>query len=176
MPKSKVSAFLSVLLVFASGAAMGAVGYRLYTVKAVNSSGQPPSKKKLSPEELQHALEANRKLLVSHLKAAVKLDDQQLTEIQKIMDWQGDQFMEIRKKYQAQTDQINQEAEHERDHLHEVSVAKIKALLTNEQQPLYDKWLADRAAARAAERKRHQEQQQQQGPGPHKDGRRPPLP
>jgi hypothetical protein len=170
MPKSKVSAFLSVLLVFASGAAMGAVGYRLYTVKAVASSGQPPAKKKMSPEELQHTLEANRKLLVSRLKDSVKLDDQQLIQIQKILDWQGDQFMEIRKKYQAQTDQIHQEDEHERDHLHEVSVAKIKAILTADQQPLYDKWLADRAA----EHKRHQEQQQQGGRGPHNEGRRPP--
>jgi hypothetical protein len=167
MPKSKVSAFLSVLLVFASGAAMGAVGYRLYVVKTVVNPVQ--AKKKTSPEEY-------RKRAMDLLKDAVKLTDQQLVEVQTIYDWQGEQFMQVHKKYQAQTDQIDHEAEHDRDQIHETSVAKVKAILTADQQLLYDKWLADRAAARAADRKRHQEQQQQQGPGPHKDGRRPPLP
>ncbi len=82
MPKSKVSAFLSVLLVFASGAAMGAVGYRLYVVKTVVSSVQPPTKKKMSPDEM-------RKRIVSHLKEAVNLNDEQLGEVQKILRLAG---------------------------------------------------------------------------------------
>lgn len=166
MPKSKVSAFLSVLLVFASGAAMGAVGYRLYVVKTVVSPVQ--AKKKTSPEEF-------RKLATAKLKDAVKLTDQQLIEVQKIYDWQGDQFMQVNKKYQAQTDQIHRDAEHDGEQIHEASVAKVKAILTPEQMPLYEKWLADRDAAH----KKHQleRQQQGQGQGPHnKDGRRPPLP
>lgn len=113
---------------------------------------------------------------MAKLKDAIKLNDQQLVEVQKIYDWQGEQFGQLHKKYQAQTDQIDHAAEHDRDQIHEESVAKMKAILTADQQPLYDKWLTDRAAARAADRKRHLEQQQQ-GPGPHKDGgRRPPLP
>jgi len=165
MPKSKVSAFLSVLLVFASGAAMGAVGYRLYVVKAVSSSVQPPSKKKMSPDEF-------RKLVMSKLKDAVKLDSRQVDQIQKIYDEEGDWFTQAHKKFDAQVDQIHHEFAHERDLMHEASVAKIKTILRPDQEPLYEKWVADRAA----DRKRHQEQQQQ-GPGPHnKDGRRPPLP
>ncbi len=167
MPKSKVSAFLSVLLVFASGAAMGAVGYRLYVVKSVSSSvGQPGGKKKMSPEEA-------RKRLVSHLNDAVKLSPQQLEEVQKIYDWQGEQFMQMNKKYEAQIDQEKHQFDQQLRQLHDASVAKIKAILSPDQQPIYDKWLADRAAARAADRKRHQEQQGQ-GPGPHGEGHRPP--
>jgi uncharacterized membrane-anchored protein YhcB (DUF1043 family) len=161
MPKSKVSAFLSVLLVFASGAAMGAVGYRLYVVKTVVSSVQPPTKKKTSPEEF-------RKAVMSHLKEAVKLNDQQLTEVQKIYDWQGEQFMPVNKKYETRIDQVKHEFDQQRDQIHEAAVAKIKLILTADQQPLYDKWLADRAA----DRKRHQQQEQQ-----HRgEGKRPPLP
>jgi hypothetical protein len=163
MPKSKVSAFLSVLLVFASGAAMGAVGYRLYVVKTVVSPVQ--AKKKTSPEEF-------RKEAMSRLKVAVKLNDQQLIEVQKIYDWQGDQFMPMHKQYQAKIDQDWREFDQQRDQLHEEAVTKMKAILTPEQQPLYDKWLADRAA----DHKKRQQEQQQQGQGPHKDGRRPPLP
>jgi hypothetical protein len=169
MPKSKVSAFLSVLLVFASGAAMGAVGYRLYVVKTVASSVQLPTKKKTSPDEM-------RKRIVSHLKEAVKLNDQQLGEVQKIYDWQGEQFTQINSKYETQVGQEQHEFDQQLHQIHDASVAKIKAILAPDQQPLYDKWLADRAAARAADHKRHQEQQQQGGRGPHNEGRRPPLP
>lgn len=161
MPKSKVSAFLSVLLVFASGAAMGAVGYRLYVVKTVASSVQPPTKKKTSPEEF-------RKLALARLKDAVKLTDQQIIEVQKIYDWQGDQFMPIHKKYQAKIDQDWREFDQQRDQIHEEAVTKMKAVLTSDQQPLYEKWLADRAA----DHKKHQ--QQQQGQGQRNEGRRPP--
>jgi hypothetical protein len=167
MPKSKVSAFLSVLLVFASGAAMGAVGYRLYVVKTVTSTGQPPSKKKANPEEF-------RKLIMSKLKDAVKLDAQQVDQIQKIYDDEGDWFTQSHKKFDAQVDQIHKEFAHERDLMHDSSVAKIKTILRPDQEPLYEKWTADRAA----DRKRHQEQQQQQGQrpgqGPRNDGHRPP--
>lgn len=163
MPKSKVSAFLSVLLVFASGAAMGAVGYRLYVVKTV--VGPVQAKKKTSPEEF-------RKLAMAKLKDAVKLTDQQLIEVQKIYDWQGDQFTPINKKYQAKIDEDRKQFDQQRDLIHEQAVAKMKAILTAEQQPLYDKWLAVRDAAH----KKRQLEQQQQGQGPRKDGRRPPLP
>jgi hypothetical protein len=163
MPKSKVSAFLSVLLVFASGAAMGAVGYRLYVVKTVVNPVQ--AKKKTSPEEF-------RKLAMAKLKDAVKLTDRQLVEVQKIYDWQGDQFTPMHKKYQAKIDEDWKEFDQQRDLIHEEAIAKMKAILTADQQSLYDKWLADRAA----DRKKRQQEQQQQGQGPHKDGRRPPLP
>jgi hypothetical protein len=167
MPKSKVSAFFSVLLVFASGAAMGAVGYRLYVVKT--ASPVQAAKKKMSPEEF-------RKRAVAHLKDAVKLNDQQLEEVQKIYDWQFEQFMPVNKKYETQVDQIKHEFDHQGDQIHEAAVAKIKAILTPDQVPLYEKYLASRAAARAADHKRRQEQQQQDK-GPHNDGRRPlPLP
>jgi len=159
MPKSKVSAFLSVLLVFASGAAMGAVGYRLYVVKTVVSPVQ--AKKKTSPEEF-------RKAVMSHLKEAVKLNDQQLIEVQKIYDWQGEQFMPVNKKYETRIDQVKHEFDQQRDQIHEAAVAKIKAILTADQQPLYDKWLADRAADH---KKRQQQEQQHRG-----EGKRSPLP
>jgi uncharacterized membrane-anchored protein YhcB (DUF1043 family) len=166
MPKSKVSAFFSVLLVFASGVAMGAVGYRLYVVKTVTSStGQPGNKKKeMSPEDY-------RKRVLAHLKDAVKLSDQQVEQVQQIYDWQGEQFTPVKKKSDAEIDQVKHEFDQQLHQIHEAAVAKIKAMLTADQQPLYDKWLADRAAARAADHKKHQ---QQQGPGPHSDGHRPP--
>ena len=162
MPQSKVSAFFSVLLVFVSGAAMGAVGYRLYAVKSVSSGTNPSNFPKRSPEE-------TRKLVINNLKESVKLDDQQVDEVQKIYQEQHESFDQIHNKYQAQLDQIHQSAKKETDQMHEAYVAKIKALLRADQVPLYEKWQADRAA----DRKRHQQQQQRDRP----DGKgRPPMP
>jgi hypothetical protein len=168
MPRSKVSAFFSVLLVFVSGAAMGAVGYRLYAVRSVASGTNPSNPPKKSPEEF-------RKLIINNLKESVKLDEQQLDQVQKIYQEQREAFDQIHNKYQAQIDrdptvvQIHQSAKRETDQMHEAYVAKIKALLRPDQVPLYEKWQADRAA----DRKRHQEQQQRE----HPDGKgRPPRP
>jgi hypothetical protein len=165
MPRSKVSAFFSVLLVFISGAAMGAVGYRLYAVKTVASLPSPSPGKK-SPDDV-------RKLIVNSLNEAVKLDAQQLSDIQRIYEDQFASFNQVHKKYQAQIDQVHAEQTRAIDQIHDASVAKIKALLRAEQLPLYEKWQADRTAAREAEHKRHQQQQQHERP----DGRqRPPMP
>ncbi len=153
MPRSKASAFFSVLLVFISGAAMGAVGYRLYAVKSVASGTVPSAPPKKSPDEF-------RKLIVNSLRDTVKLDDRQFAEVQKIYQDQFDSFNQMNDKYKARIDEIHKESRAERDRMHDVSVAKIKAILRPDQQPLYEKWQADRAA----DRKRQRQQQQRDNP------------
>jgi hypothetical protein len=174
MPKSKASAFFSVLLVFLSGAAMGAVAYRLYAVKTVASVPNPSPAPKKSPDDF-------RKLIISNLKEKVHLDGSQVAEVQKIYEEQHEAFDAMHAKYQARLDPLIQPiykaANAERDQIHEASVAKIKALLRPDQVPLYEKWQADRAAA--AQRHRQEQEQQQRD---HPDGKRrspldrPPLP
>jgi hypothetical protein len=166
MPRSKVSAFFSVLLVFVSGVAMGAVGYRLYAVRSVTGNGGVPSPPKKSPEEI-------RKLVVTSLRDKVKLDDQQFTQVQKIYEEQHDAFQKIDAEYHAKVDPIVDpifKAERTETHqLHEQAVANIKAILRPDQLPLYEKWQADRQA----DRKRFQEQQ----PHDHPEGKgRSPMP
>lgn len=132
---------------------MGAVGYRLYTVKSAPvvsaAKKQPPS-----PDEF-------RKRVVSKLNETLKLDPSQSTDVEKIYEWQFDSFNEIHNKYEAEiaplTAPVFQKYDHERDQIHDQSVAKIKALLRPDQQPLYDKWLADRAADRARRQQEHKD-------------------
>jgi hypothetical protein len=147
MPKSRFSVFLSVLFVFASGAAMGAVSYRLYVVKTIITPVKAASKK--NPEEY-------RKLVVSRLKDAVHLDGEQLTQVQRIYDEEGVWFAQTHKDFDAQIQQIYHQFANERDIRHEASIAKITKLLRADQEPLYEKWLAERAA----NHKRHLEQEQ----------------
>ena len=144
MPKSKLSAFLSLLLVFISGAVVGCLAYRLYMVKTVYTTNTPPPRRP-SPEEV-------RKRIVDELKTKVHLDDQQVSAVNRMMDETHDAWDKMR-------DEVNKKGRE----LHDQQWQKFRDSLRAEQQPLYDQWRADRDAEI---RKRHEQQQQQhKGPG-----------
>jgi hypothetical protein len=141
MPKSKASALLSLLLVFMSGALVGAMGHRLYVVKTVEGTSstnipQPPPR--MSPEE------ARRRIMADY-REKVKLDDQQIEQVDQIYDQTREQFKEVQKKFNNEGQAIwNRQTE------------EVKAILRPEQLPLFDAYRAEREA----ERKKHR------GPGP----------
>jgi Spy/CpxP family protein refolding chaperone len=135
MPKSKFSAFISLLLVFLSGSLVGAFAYRLYSVSSVTAlkQGPPP---RLSPEEF-------RRRQVEDVRQKVGLDDQQVAEYNKILDNTRQQFDQLHDKMNAEGRAI-----------HDQQVAQVNAILRAEQKPLYDKWRSEREA----ERKRRQQE------------------
>lgn len=137
MPKSRFSAFVSLMLVFLSGALVGAVGYRLYAVNSTTASKQatkqPPH---LSPEEF-------RRRQVEDLRQKVGLDDQQVAQYNAILDWTRQQFDQLHDNLNAQGRAI-----------HDQQVAKVDAILRPEQLALYAKWRAEREA----ERKKREQQ------------------
>jgi hypothetical protein len=138
MPKSRLSAFLSLLLVFLSGALVGALGYRLNTVKTVQGGDagiRPPNRP--DPEAL-------RKRLVTEMREVVKLDDHQVIEYNKILDEMRDQFDQLHKKANAETQAL-------REHQAE----QINAMLREDQRPLYAKLRAEHLER---ERKRRMQQ------------------
>ena len=143
MPKTKWSAFLSLLLVFLSGALVGGFASRLMTVNSV-ISGAPAAAKRPDPEEV-------RKRLVTEMKDRVKLDDQQITQLQKIYDDTRESFGKLHEESNAQARAL-------RDRQTE----RVKALLRPDQQPLYDQLHAEHVEQ---ERKRHHDQK---GPEPKK--------
>jgi hypothetical protein len=129
MPKSRLSAFVYLFLVFAGGAAVGALGYRLYTVQAVGGvsvrkSGTP------DPEDV-------RKHLVAEMKDRVKLDASQLARYNQILD-------ATREDFHALHDRMNAEGRA----IHDRQIAEVKALLRPDQRPLYEQLLAEHEAAR----------------------------
>src|ERR1051325_8117678 len=94
MSKSKLSAFLSLLLVFLSGTLVGAVAHRLYTVGTVfggtgvnrHGPGRRPD-----PEEV-------RKRIVEETREKVKLDDQQVAKLNQLYDEERTAFDQLHKK------------------------------------------------------------------------------
>ena len=135
MPKYKLSAVLSLLLVFLSGSVLGAVAYRLYAVSSVQgvaTKKQP----KMTPEEF-------RKHYVEEFRAKVKMDDQQIAELQQILDETRSNFHKMRDRMNAEGEQIQA-----------TQVEKINAILREDQKPLY----AALRAEREKQRKLHDEQ------------------
>jgi uncharacterized membrane protein len=140
MPKSKLSAFLSLLLVFVSGAVVGALAYRLYSAKSAYTMPRRPD-----PEEA-------RRRIVVELKDKVHLDDQQVTALNRMMDETNDAWHRMR-------DEMNAKGHK----LHDEQWQNFRDTLRPDQMALYDQWRADRDAEMA--RRREQQQQQHKGPG-----------
>jgi len=138
MPKSKLSAFLSLLLVFLSGGVVGALSYRLYAAKTVSAIPRRPD-----PEEV-------RRRITADLKNKVHIDDQQAAGLNKLMDETKDAWQQMRHKMDEEGRAI-----------HEQQWQKFRAALRADQQPLFDQWKADRDA----EMRRRHEQEHKGGPG-----------
>jgi hypothetical protein len=127
MPKSRLSAFLSLLLVFLSGVTVGGFAYRLYMVKTVSSNSPGPRRR--DPEEF-------RRQRLAEMRDRLKADDQQLEQIKQIYDQTRQKYDEIRQKTSVEGQAIDAE-----------QVAKIKAILRPDQVATYDQLRAEHEAA-----------------------------
>lgn len=137
MANTKLSAFLSLLLVFASGIVVGAVGYRVYNAR-VSPTGRPLEKRP-TPEEF-------RKQLVDEMTREVHLDDQQVKVLTQIYTETAAAFDEARS-------QENAKLHAEGTAIHDKQIEKIKNMLRPDQIPLYDALRARHEAERKARRK-----------------------
>jgi hypothetical protein len=142
MPKSRLSAALSLLLVFLSGGVLGAFAYRLYSISPVQSgkdAGAPP--RKMSPEEW-------RKKYVSDLSVAVKLDAQQIAALNGVLDRTRDEVEKLSGKMKLEHDAVNEKWHPDREAIHRNQVESVKSLLRPDQLPLYDAFRAERERQR----------------------------
>ena len=131
MANTKLSAFFSLLLVFLSGVVVGGFAYRLYSTTAVVAPSNPKG-----PEEKRDP-EAIRKRNIDDMTQAVHLDPQQVVQLEKIYDHTHEQF-----------DQVSQKRNAEARAIYDDQVAQIKAMLRDDQVPLYEQWRAERERER----------------------------
>ena len=153
MPKSRVSAALSVLLVFFSGAVLGAFVYRLYATASVVSSNPTNNgpQHRMTPEEW-------RKNYTANLGKTVKLDDQQMATLNKILDETRDEAIKLREKSKPEQDALEEKWRPEREAIHTRQVAAINAMLRPEQRPLYEAWRTERERLHSQQRDQHKKQ------------------
>jgi len=127
MPKTKLSALLSLLLVFASGVLVGVVVHRLYAVNTVASVGSvQPKQARPDPEEV-------RRRIVADMRERVKLDDAQVSKLNQIYDDTHKKFDELHKRGSEESRAIWEQQKQE-----------VKALLRPEQVPAYEQLQKER--------------------------------
>lgn len=124
MKRTNLSIALYLVLVFASGVAVGAVGYRLYNLGGVRAvrDNRPP----ISPEEM-------RRRYVEEMRARLKLNDGQLQNLTAILDDSRTKFRALREKYRPEVHAIQEE-----------QADRIRAILNDGQKAEYEKMRAER--------------------------------
>jgi hypothetical protein len=111
---------LYLLLVFISGAVVGALGYRTYKPPSASSNAR------VSPEEF-------RRQYLQEIKTRVNLSDDQLQKVNAILDETRTRFHNARDKHNDIVKQIGEEQR-----------AKMKAILSSDQIPKAEQFWQDR--------------------------------
>ncbi|HUQ94825.1 MAG TPA: hypothetical protein VM120_24310 [Bryobacteraceae bacterium] len=127
MKRSSLMVGVYLLLVFVSGALVGAFGHRLYSANAVSAKNPGGH-------------EAFRKRYVSEMETRLKLDQDQLRKFISILDESKDRYRVTRDRIEPALKQI--QLEHR---------ANIRAILRPEQVAEYEKMLEEREKRRKAQ-------------------------
>jgi len=143
MPK-RFSAALSVLLVFLSGALVGALAYRAYMINPNRAAAAP---RQPGPEDW-------RKRYVDDMRTKVQVDDQQVVQLEQILDETG---AAVRKNL-INVHKLNED-------LHTQQIDRITAMLRPEQRPLYEKLRQEREREMQRDRDHDRDRRPRQ-PGP----------
>ena len=145
MPKSKISAALSLLLVFVSGALVGVLSHRAYVTSAGPASPNMPRPKR-DPADF-------RKHFVQSMRDRVKLDGAQVVQLNQIMDAVESRFRDVRERWNAENQVIQKSM-----------VDQVNAILSPDQQKLYAQFREERER----ERQKHMQERERGGrpPGP----------
>ena len=151
MPKTRFSALISLLLVFFSGAVLGAFAYRLYSVGTVQLTGNgspPPPNRRPTPEEW-------RRNYISGLTKAAKLDDQQVAALNGILDRTRDEVDKLNEKIKPERDALNEKWRPDREAIQNHQVELVDAMLRPDQRPLFEAWRAERERQRKLHDQQH---------------------
>ena len=135
MNRSTLTIALYLLLVFASGVAVGGFGYHLYTGTPVIAARLGEPKPRPSPEEW-------RREYLSEMQSKVHLTAPQLQEMNGILDSTRSFFHEAREKHNLELKKLRED-----------QANRIRAILTDEQRPEYEKLRAEREQRSKASKK-----------------------
>jgi Spy/CpxP family protein refolding chaperone len=123
--KTLLKVWLMVLGVFALGCLTGASLDSVYRIRARNNERQ------------ERRGGRDKKDVFEHMKRDLNLNEQQATEIRAILDQTRNDYRALRAEVRPRYDQVRQNAR-----------ARIRALLTPEQQQRFDAKVAERDAKR----------------------------
>ncbi|MBL8237104.1 MAG: hypothetical protein JNM66_06785 [Bryobacterales bacterium] len=125
MKRSNFTIALYLLFVFAGGAAVGAFGHRLYTVKAVSATSN-----RKTPDEY-------RRDYMAEMKQRLSLSDAQAVDVEKVLDATRDRYREFRERTKPEMEKIQTD-----------QTTSIRGILSEQQMREYDKMRAEREQKR----------------------------
>jgi hypothetical protein len=131
MKRPAASLALSLMLVFASGVLVGALGYK--------SLAQPEQKKDNPPR----TPEEFRKAYLAEMKARLKLSEDQVRKLNTILDETREKYRQLREKQRPEMKVIQ-----------DGQTSEINAMLSAEQQKEYAKMRREREEKKKAEKER----------------------
>ncbi len=120
MKLSRIAVSLYALLIFVSGLAVGAFGFRLYTVKSGNAN-------------TAHDPAEWRKRYTAEMQSRLHLAPEQSRKLNEILDETRGRFSEARERLRPEMERIRRE-----------QVEKIRSMLSESQRPEYDKMRRER--------------------------------
>ena len=125
MRRTSLTTAIYVALIFLSGIAVGGFGMRLYTLSSVNANVNPRN-----PDEF-------RRRYVAEMRSRLKLTDDQVNQLHPVLDETRQRYRDLHEKHKPELDAIQND-----------QVRKIRAILTDAQQPEYTKLLEERERER----------------------------
>lgn len=131
MKRSAASLALSLILVFASGVVVGALGY-----KSLGPSEQKKDNPPRTPEEF-------RKAYLAEMKARLKLSEEQVQKLNTILDETREKYRQLREKQRPEMKAIQ-----------EGQTSEINSMLSAGQQQEYAKMRREREEKKKAEKER----------------------
>ena len=129
MKRNTLSTALYILLVFLSGAVVGAFAHRLYMVSTVVSA---------KPDEVRHHI-------LEEMRTRLSLSDDQVNQLNAIMDSTKARYHEVKARWDEQS---RQAAKPELKAITEDQAQKIRAILSEPQRVEYEKYRAERQKRR----------------------------
>jgi hypothetical protein len=129
MKRTTLSTGLYILLVFLSGAVVGAFAHRLYVVNTVVSA---------KPDEV-------RRHILDEMRTRLSLSNEQVNQVNAIMDSTRARYHEVKERWDNQS---RQAAKPELKAISEDQAGKIKAILSEPQRAEYEKYRAERQKRR----------------------------
>jgi len=123
MRRSSFTIALYLALVFLSGLAVGAYGYKFITQNPASTKANPP---RPSPDEW-------RKQYLHEMETRLKLTPDQIQKLNVLMDETRSRFHEERQKHDGVMKSIRDQ-----------QTDKVRAMLTDEQRPEYEKIRVER--------------------------------
>ena len=136
MLKPRVTAFFSLLFVFLSGALVGTLGYRWYSIN--NGADRTAARKgPPTPEQIRQHQEDFKRRIIADMVHDLKIDPEQEARIGQIFDDVRVEFETTHDDYATKVKAIRAK-----------QFERINEVLRPEQRPLYEQWRAKREAER----------------------------